>query len=227
MRVVAKPHVYAIEESNTINRDHLKYFGYGLDELSRNNAITQMNGLLDTLKDAKEYGSIINVDSYDWRLLRSFVAETDSDGQMTFDMAGAEQSKALLEKLVEVGELLARKYDVVVTNPPYRAVADCDEKLNEFAKKNYPDSKNDLSTIMMEVTLRMSKTSGYMAMINIPVWMSKSSFEKLRLKLLNHYQFDNMLHCGRGIFGSDFGTTAFVMRGSHIKSFIARFFSII
>ena len=226
MRVVAKPHVYAIEESNTINRDHLKYFGYGLDELSRNNAITQMNGLLDTLKDAKEYGSIINVDSYDWRLLRSFVAETDSDGQMTFDMAGAEQSKALLEKLVEVGELLARKYDVVVTNPPYRAVADCDEKLNEFAKKNYPDSKNDLSTIMMEVTLRMSKTSGYMAMINIPVWMSKSSFEKLRLKLLNHYQFDNMLHCGRGIFGSDFGTTAFVMRGSHIKSFIARFFQL-
>ena len=72
VRVSVKPHVYAIEESNAINRDHLKYFGYGLDELSRNNAITQMNGLLDTLKDAKEYGSFITVENYDWRLLRSF-----------------------------------------------------------------------------------------------------------------------------------------------------------
>ena len=222
-RMLVKPHVFVIEESNSINRNQLQYFGASLDELSKNNAITQMNGLLDTLKDAKEYGSIINVENYDWKLLRLFITETDSDGQMTFDMAGAEQSKALLKRLIDVSEILARKYDTVVTNPPYRAVADCDEKLNEYAKKNYPDSKNDLSTIMMEVTLRMTKDSGYMAMINIPVWMSKSSFEKLRLKLLNHYQFDNMLHCGRGIFGSDFGTTTFVMKGSHIKNYIARF----
>lgn len=60
-------------------------------------------------------------------------------------------------------------------------------------------------------------------MINIPVWMSKSSFEKLRYELLTRYSFVNMLHCGRGIFGSDFGTTTFVFRNSTVENYTATF----
>mgnify|MGYP002893015336 FL=1 len=111
----------------------------------------------------------------------------------------------------------------MVTNPPYRAVADCTERLNSFVKANYPDSKNDLSTIFMEKTLSMSKPHGFMAMINIPVWMSKSSFEQLRYKLLALHTFVAVAHCGRGIFGSDFGTVAFVVQNSHIKMYKALF----
>ena len=69
----------------------------------------------------------------------------------------------------------------------------------------------------MEKTLSMSKPHGFMAMINIPVWMSKSSFEQLRYKLLALHTFVAVAHCGRGIFGSDFGTVAFVVQNSHIK----------
>ena len=85
------------------------------------------------------------------------------------------------------------------------------------------DSKNDLSTIFMEKTLSMSKPHGFMAMINIPVWMSKSSFEQLRYKLLALHTFVAVAHCGRGIFGSDFGTVAFVVQNSHIKMYKALF----
>ena len=64
-------HVYAIQESNSINRAHLKYFGAGMDDIEKNAAKMQLEGLLDTLTDAKEYGSILNMGSYNWELLRS------------------------------------------------------------------------------------------------------------------------------------------------------------
>lgn len=217
-------HIYAIAESNGINMKHLAYFGAQLDERAKPVALNQMQELIATLHDAKEYGSIISVADYDWELLHQFAAEFDISGEMNlFDSFGIEATQQRLQELVAVGEVLAQKYEVVVTNPPYRAVADCTERLNSFVKANYPDSKNDLSTIFMEKTLSMSKPHGFMAMINIPVWMSKSSFEQLRYKLLALHTFVAVAHCGRGIFGSDFGTVAFVVQNSHIKMYKALF----
>lgn len=194
-----------------------------MDDIEKNAAKMQLEGLLDTLTDAKEYGSILNVESYNWDLLRRFVAAEDTDGQISMDSVGVEDTAEQLNRLIDIGETASRKYDIVVTNPPYRAVADCTERLNSFVKANYPDSKNDLSTIFMEKTLSMSKPHGFMAMINIPVWMSKSSFEQLRYKLLALHTFVAVAHCGRGIFGSDFGTVAFVVQNSHIKMYKALF----
>ena len=216
-------HVYAIQESNNINRAHLKYLGAGMDDLEVNTARVQMKGLLDTLRDAKEYGSILKVENYNWELLRRFVSSADAGEQITLDSAGLEVTMEHLLTLIDISETMAHKYDAVVTNPPYRAVSDCSDKLNSFVKKYYPNSKNDLSTVFMEQTLFLCKKHGIMSMINIPVWMSKSSFENLRYELLSSHTFVNMLHCGRGIFGSDFGTTSFVMWNDYIYSYCAVF----
>jgi len=75
----------------------------------------------------------------------------------------------------------------------------------------------------MEKTISMCNDIGFMAMINIPVWMSKSSFEQFRYMLLDEHTFVNMLHNGRGIFGSDFGTTTFVIRKAHLEKYAAVF----
>jgi hypothetical protein len=115
-------HVYAIQESNSINRAHLKYFGAGMDDIEKNAAKMQLEGLLDTLTDAKEYGSILNVESYNWDLLRRFVAAEDTDGQISMDSVGVEDTAEQLNRLIDIGETASRKYDIVVTNPPYRAV---------------------------------------------------------------------------------------------------------
>lgn len=50
-----EPKVYAITESNEINRNHLRFFGTHLSEMERNLAVMQIEGLLDTFKDAREY----------------------------------------------------------------------------------------------------------------------------------------------------------------------------
>ena len=95
-----KPNVYSIQESNGINRDQLKYFGAGLNEFEKKNAITQMNGLLDTFRDAKEYGSILNVDRYDWDLLDRFVSNIEVIGQMSMYTVGLDDTAEDLKQMI-------------------------------------------------------------------------------------------------------------------------------
>ena len=216
-------HVYSIQESNTVNRAQLKYFGAGLNDLERNDAINQITGLLDTFVDAKEYGSILNVDACNWDLLRRFVAETDDSGQMSLDSIGLEDTKEQLRLLIEIGQVMAQKYDVVVTNPPYMGSSGMNKSLSEFVTRDYPKTKYDMSTVCMEKAFSMSKKYGFMSMINIPVWMFLSSYEKLRNEIINKHTTVNMAHCGRGIFGSDFGTTTFVIQNFNTKGYLGTY----
>lgn len=211
-----QPNIYAIQESNSINPYLIDYFCNGAPQLKA--AITS---ILDDLNDAKEYGSILTITPVDFAALYARFDQIWDDISMY-----KESVLNNLLPLVQVAEILAKTYDVVVTNPPYRGVTDCCNTLVEYVKKMYPNSKNDLSTVFMEKTFSMCVPNGFMAMINIPVWMSKSSFEKLRYLLLSEHTFINMLHCGRGIFGSDFGTTAFVMGKRLIYSYTASFYQL-
>jgi tRNA1(Val) A37 N6-methylase TrmN6 len=128
--------------------------------------------------------------------------------------------KAKLGELVDIAEVLAGTYHAVVTNPPYMGSGGMNVHLSSYVKREYEDSKSDLSTVFMEKTINLCKAHGYMAMINIPGWMFLSSFEKLRISLLTNRSFINLLHFGRGIFGADFGTTAFVINASYISNYI-------
>lgn len=96
-------------------------------------------------------------------------------------------------------------------------------KLSEFVKNNYPDTKSDLSTVFMEKNLALCSDYGFVSMINIPVWMFLSSYEKLRTSIVNSNTYINMLHFGRGVFGSDFGTTSFVINKSRIVNYRATY----
>lgn len=216
-------HIYAIAESNGINMKHLAYFGAQLDELAKPVALNQMQELIATLHDAKEYGSIISVADYDWDLLHQFAAEFDISGEMNlFDSFGIEATQQRLQELVAVGEVLAQKYEVVVTNPPYRGVADVDVKLADYIKTNYPDSKNDLFAVFMEVCHKMNVKNGYQAMITQHAWMFLSSFEKLRAKI-QKLDIVNMAHLGARAFeeigGEVVQTTSFILANKHVDGY--------
>lgn len=215
-------HVYAIQESNSINRAHLKYFGAGLDDIEKNAAKMQMEGLLDTLTDAKEYGSILNVESYNWDLLRRFVAAEDTDGQISMDSVGVEDTAEQLNRLIDIGETMARKYWVTCTNPPYAGTSNLSANVNNFVKKNYPDSKADLFAVFIERCRQMTVNNGFQAMITQHAWMFLSSFEKLREKMMLT-ETVNMAHLGARAFeeigGEVVQTTAFVRCANHVEGY--------
>ena len=195
-----QPHVYAIVESNHVDKFAVDYFCNGDAKLT-----AAMDTIISELHEAKEYGSILTVTPQDWSALYDRFAEITEDINMSRETTLRE-----LLPLVQVAEVLAQKYDVVVTNPPYMGASGMSAKLSDYVKKNYPDSKSDLSTVCMERSTMLCKNNGFWSMINIPVWMFLSSYEKLRGKLLGVQTLVNMVHPGRGIFGSDFGTTSFV-----------------
>ena len=216
-----QPHIYAFAESNTITTAPLHDMGITLSQDEYDTAVKQVLRLLDELRDAKEYGSILTVTPCDWDLLRRFAVPRTEDegGQQLLGIHGEQIAAPLLQRLINIGEALSQQYDVVVTNPPYMGASGMNARLAEYVKSNYPNTKSDMSTVFMEKTVKMCKKTGYMSMINIPVWMFLSSYEKLRESLIAQDTFANMVHFGRGVFGSDFGTTAFVIAKAHINGY--------
>ena len=211
------PKVYAIAESNDISRSHLSLFGQSMESKQRETAKEQMEYLLDTFKDGREYGSILNVEECDWKLLQDYVEDLDADGQITFESYGSEETQKSLRLLIKVAKNLGQKYDAVVTNPPYMGASGMGAKLSKYVKDNYADSKSDLFAVFIERCGEMLKKNGYQAMITQHAWMFLSSFEKLRSKL-SRLDTVNMAHLGARAFeeigGEVVQTTSFVLRKS-------------
>ena len=224
-------HVYAVQESNPINRAHLKFFGAGLSDLEKNTAKMQLESLLDILTDAKEYGSILNVSEYNWALLRRFVDGIDDEVQISLESAGVEQTAEELQKLIDLGETMARKYWVTCTNPPYAGVSNLSAAMRQYVKDNYPNSKADLFAVFIEHCGQMTKHTGYQSMITQYVWMYKTVYRDFRLSRLNESQIINMAHLGTGAFdeigGEVVDTTAFVLSPNILSGYESVFAKLI
>ena len=207
---VPQPHVYEIKESNGLDRTAIEHFVGGDKELKK-----AMDTLVTEMHDAKEYGSILNITQVDFEALYRRFDEVLSD----ISIFNFTIERDLLP-FVEIAETLAQKYDVVVTNPPYMSVSSAGTKLNDFIKKNYPDSKADLFSVFIERCNLMNKRYGYNAMITMHSWMFLTSYEKLREKL-NGIDIVNMAHLGARAFdeigGEVVQTTSFVFQKNHIS----------
>lgn len=103
---VPQPHVYAIVESNHLDKFAIEYFCNGDAKLK-----AAMDTIIRELHDAKEYGSILTVTPQDWSVLYQRFDEIVEDIDMSRETALRE-----LLPLVQVAETLAQKYDAVVTN---------------------------------------------------------------------------------------------------------------
>ena len=207
-----QPHVYAIEESNRIEKPDVEYFCNGKLELK-----DAMHTILTQLYDAKEYGSILTITPQDWDALYARFDEVADASSFH-----RESIRKKLLPLVRVAQTLAQKYDVVVTNPPYMGASNMNSDLSEYVKKYYPDSKSDLFAVFIEVCSRMAKQNGYQAMITQHAWMFLSSFEKLREKMMLT-ETVSMAHLGARAFeeigGEVVQTTSFVRVRTHIDNY--------
>ena len=178
--------------------------------------------LRETFRDAKEFGSILSIP-------KPLADALDALGENPF---GGETALGVdaenLQRLAAQAKIIARKYDVVVTNPPYMGSSGMGARLAEFVKKQYPDSKSDLFAVFMERGLDWVKESGYTSMITMESWMFLSSFENLRKKVLNQTDITTMVHMpylGKGgtSLGINFGTAATVLCKQHIRGYIGTF----
>lgn len=211
-----QPHIYAIEESNGLST-WKAFSGSDFGQLTLDQTyIAQADALIDLFHDAKEYGSILKVEPTDYDNLQDYLEEIRQKGSENILFAAwADEMADKMPKLIRQAKLLSRKYDVVVTNPPYMGSSGMDAKLSKYVKDNYPDSKSDLFAVFIEQCGAMTKPNGYQAMITQHAWMFLSSYEKLREKILQK-MIVNMAHLGPRAFeeigGEVVQTTSFVLR---------------
>ena len=221
-----KPKVYAIEESNHFRRSQLQFFGAGMAPIEVNKAKLQINALLDTLTDAKEYGSILKVESCDWDLLRRFAECMEAGDQMSLDTVGVEETQVQLFALIELAEVLGQKYDIVVTNPPYMGINNMGGEFYDYIVEKHDAFKHDLYCVFIDVCRKMLKANRYQAMITQQSFMFNSRYKNARNAIISKADCVNLLHLGARAFdeigGEVVQTASFVFRSSR-SNYIAKF----
>ena len=228
-----EPKVYAIQESNGISEISLeKAINASCNAEPTRHAelvsasLSTAKYIIQTFKDAKEYGSIIDVEKRDYDSLKNNLTAWKENHEATFENVLVESDVDDLLPLIEIARVMSEKYDVVVTNPPYMASGGMSSKLNNYVKEKFPESKYDFFSIFIEKCRLYNKCRGYYAMITQPSFLFLSTFEKLRNRLLQNSTIQSLLHMGRGIFGIDFGSTAFVLHNDKVANYIGSYFKL-
>ena len=168
--------------------------------------------------DGEEYGSLVKVDQLEP------MPKLPKEQQISlFDGSYDAKLNAWNFK-----RLLAQKYDVVVTNPPYAGASGVNGKLSDFLKDEYPDTKSDMFAAFIEKCLSLSKRKGFLAMITQQAWMFLGSYEKLRYTIQAKNSISSMVHLGNGSFGfADFGLTTFVIRIYEVPGYIGSYIRLV
>ena len=209
-----QPNIFSIRESNGIQAMTIGYFHKNDPKLK-----AHIERIVTEMRDAKEYGSILNITPVYFAGLYARFDEIRNDINM-MRMSALDE----LLPLVKCAELLAQKYDVVVTNPPYLGLRSIGAKTLEYIQVNYPDSKNDFFAVFIDKCIKFTKVRGKTALVTAESWLSLSSFEKIRLSVLKTTTINNMLHLGDGAFDAGFGTVAFSLTKQFISEYCGTYY---
>lgn len=204
-----QPHVYAVVESNHVDKFVVEYFCNNNSEL-----MAAMNDIISEMKDAKDYGSLTHVSTQNWTILYERFSEILDDINIY-----REVTLRQLLPLVQVAEILSCKYHVVITNPPYLGGGGMNETLAEFARDNYFEAKNDMFAIFIERGNELALPGMFNCMVTMQSWMFLSSYEKLRKKILDTKTIETLLHMDNLVMGIAFGTAVVVLKTKKIENY--------
>lgn len=131
-----------------------------------------------------------------------------------------------MKNIINQSILLSKKYDVVVTNPPYMGNNGMNPNLKDYIKSKFPLTKTDLFAVFLEKGLEMIKDYGFNCMVTMQSWMFLSSFEKFRKKLIETTTISNLLHMDNMVMKIAFGTSATVFRKINLMNYNSTFYHV-
>ncbi|NVK73703.1 MAG: BREX-1 system adenine-specific DNA-methyltransferase PglX [Oceanospirillaceae bacterium] len=197
-----------------------------LSAFAADNRYQLLQRTLEKFKQAKTFGSLIEVSLEDYEGLKEIfvtLCELERDGDSMQKMAATQ-----LLPYIHQAVLLAQKYDYVVANPPYMGSKGMNADLKAFAKKMYPNSKSDLFSCMKERMFRLLKELGLNSTIVMESWMFLSSYQSFRESIVKERTIYDLIHMpysgrGRTPLGINFGTSASIISKKHIRGFRGHF----
>lgn len=228
------PKLYAIQESNDLPSNITEELDNTFSKVFTENELECIKYVREVYVDAREYGSIIDIDEeredrqyieVEKKLRALYEGQHEFYNRQNYNMVATMLIREVYPKLsvlLKQAAVMEMKYDAVVTNPPYMGGKGMSSKLGDYVKKNYPDSKTDLFAVFIEKCKQLTSLNGYQAMITQHSWMFLSSFENLREKMLQT-NIVNMAHLGPRAFeeigGEVVQTTSWLMINSKVDEY--------
>ena len=215
------PLLCSIEETNSISKEFI-------EELISQDKTNEKdwNYLYKVFKNAKEYGSILDIKNINFDELFNDIGTYESN-KNNLNQYKYQNEIQLMKNIIQQSKLLAKNYDIVATNPPYMGNSGMNPNLKDYLKKNYPNSKSDLFAVFIEKCHDFCNEKGFVAMITQQSFMFLSTFEKLRVELINNHTIINMAHLGAHAFeeigGEVVQATTFVNKNNLIKNYKSTF----
>src|SRR5690606_14162562 len=203
------PHIYSFPEEKHFTSVEVQLFlGHEGQQFT-----AELKEALQLLNQGKNIGSALKIDLNEEA--QNYIEKQYATWAEKYQKAGLDiLQESLWNRLLpflDVLLVLTKKYTAVVANPPYMGKRSMNPILREYLMSNYPNSELDLMTVFMEVCPNLNIAGGFCSMINLPSWMFLSSYQDLRRKILSELNIYSLIENGRGVFGSDFGSVAFVL----------------
>lgn len=142
-----------------------------------------------------------------------------------FEDFARQQARQGLDETYFVGEaskslrlldVLLRRYDVVVTNPPYMSSSNMNERLKKLVGQAYPSGKGDLYAAFIQRCLELAEPHGRVGMLTMHSFMFISSYERLRAEAMEGAAVESLAHFGPALFAvgnpGTLQTAAYVLR---------------
>ena len=205
-----KPHVFVIDDNSALTADAIEYIAKGDQKIK-----AALHSISDDLYNAKEYGSIIDVAPVDFGAIYDRIEEIRNSEPDLFSTQIPDQ----ITPIIRQAEVMAQKYDVVVTNPPYMGSSGMNARLSQYIKDRFPDTKADLFACFVDRGNQMVVKHGYNCMVTMQSWMFLSSFEKMRETVLQTKSITNLMHMENMVMGIAFGTAVTVFRNDHVTGY--------
>ena len=216
----------SIQESNGISTEAMDYFCSLNTGLDNEKLRSDLEYLVKVFIDAKEYGSILEVEKVNFEVLKQRLKEIEEDENLMF----SDYRKILSDKLsimIKQANVMSRRYEICTTNPPYLGRKGMNIKLTSYIDSRYSNTKQDLYAVFMERAIKYTKKQNYCSMINQHSWMFLVTFEKLRKYINDNINTVNMLHLGTRAFdeigGEVVQTTTFVFRNQRNTEYFASY----
>ena len=215
------PLLCSIEETNSISEEFID------EMISQDKTIEKdWKYIYNSFNDSKEYGSILNIKRIDFKKLFEsiYIFESNTNNLNKFKYQNEIQ---ILKNIINQANIMSKNYDIVITNPPYMGNSGMNPNLKDYLKKNFPNSKSDLFAVFIEKCHEFSKSNGLICMITQQSFMFLSTFEKLRVNLINNHTIIDMAHLGAHAFeeigGEVVQATSFINRNNFIENYNSTF----
>ena len=210
-----KPNLFVIDDNRALTPEIIEYIADGDSKIA-----ADLRSISNDLTNAREYGSIINVQPVDFSGLIELIGVIAQSDEL--NLIAMENKRIACEKilpLVNQAQALSQKYDVVCTNPPYMGGSGMNSVLSEYVKRCYSEAKSDLFAALIIKCLEFTKQNGYSSLVTMQSWMFLSSFEEMRTKLLTLNTLTTLMHMENMVMGIAFGTAVSVFRKGAVKGY--------